>query len=307
MVWVDGHLDLAYLAVRGRDLTRPAGPQGGCVSLPDLRAARVDLLLATIFTEGGAAARRAGLRQLAIYDDLAARGEVVVVGDRGSSPDDARRPAIVLLMEGADPIDGPDDVAFWHGRGVRVVGLTWARGTRYAGGDRTGGPLTPAGLDLVAAFDAAGIVHDASHLSDASFDALMNHARGPVVATHSNCRALVGPHERHLRDDQIAAIGARGGIVGLNLFTRFLAVDRRATIRDCVANVEHVAGIMGHRRGVGLGSDMDGGFGPEHLPEGLDHPTRLAALADALRDAGWSADEVDDFRAGNWQRLLATK
>ena len=157
----------------------------------------------------------------------------------------------------------------------------------------------------MAALDDAGIVHDVSHLSDEAFDGLLAGARGRIVATHSNCRALLTPAERHLRDDQIRAIDERGGIVGLNLFTRFLAEGRRATVADCVAHVEHVCSVMGHRRGVGLGSDMDGGFGPESLPEGLDHPARLGALAGALRDAGWTEDEVEGFRAGNWRRFLA--
>jgi len=162
----------------------------------------------------------------------------------------------------------------------------------------------PEAATQLIALDAAGIIHDASHLSDAAFDGLCAHAAGPIVATHSNCRALVGDDERHLRDDQVRAIGERGGIVGLNLYTEFLAKDRRATIGDCVSNVSRVTEIMGHRRGVGLGSDMDGGFGAESLPEGLDHPTRLDALADALGDSGWTDDEVAGFRHANWRRFL---
>jgi len=61
---------------------------------------------------------------------------------------------------------------------------------------------------------------------------------------------------------------------------------------------------MGHRRGVALGSDMDGGFEPGELPEGLEHPTRLGALAEGLAASGWSAEEVAGFRYGNWRRLL---
>jgi membrane dipeptidase len=214
--------------------------------------------------------------------------------------------AAVLLMEGADPIGGPDDVARWQQRGLRIVGLTWARGTRYAGGNARPGPLTAAGRELVAALDEAGIAHDASHLADAALEDLLGLARGPVVATHSNCRAITGPGERHLRDDQIRAIGERDGIVGLNLYSRFLADGRPATIDDCVAHVQRVAELMGHRRGVALGSDMDGGFGPDRLPVGLDHPRHLDRLADALGAAGWSDEDVAGFTSGNWMRFLGT-
>ncbi|MHC4949196.1 MAG: dipeptidase [Planctomycetota bacterium] len=317
--WLDAHLDLAYLAVGGRDLERPC-VDGGCVSLPALRAARVDVALATIFTEPGAdqadephgyrsrddvdGAAAAGREQLAVYETLERRGAASIVRRRADLGSDGPRPRLVILMEGADPIRDPDDVTAWHDAGLRVVGLTWAAGTRYAGGNASGGPLTPDGIALVAALDAAGIVHDASHLSDAALDGLLAHATGPVVATHSNCRALVKPDERHLRDEHIAEIGRRDGVVGLNLYTAFLATGRRATVADCVAHVERVADVMGHRRAVGLGSDMDGGFGPDRLPADLDHPARLEHLADALRDAGWSDDEVEGFTHRNWLRFL---
>ena len=61
---------------------------------------------------------------------------------------------------------------------------------------------------------------------------------------------------------------------------------------------------MGHRRGVALGSDMDGGFGPDGLPEGIDRPERLETLLDALRAAGWSDADIEGFARGNWRRLL---
>ncbi|TVQ58106.1 MAG: hypothetical protein EA377_00370, partial [Phycisphaerales bacterium] len=80
--------------------------------------------------------------------------------------------------------------------------------------------------------------------------------------------------------------------------------DDRATIDDCIAHVEHVCEVMDHRRGVVLGSDMDGGFPPSHLPIELDHPRHLHRLADALRDRGWSDDDVAGFQHLNWQRIL---
>ncbi len=322
MQWIDGHLDLAYLQLLGRDLTAPCpDPDDGCVSLPELRDAGVGLAFATIFTEpasdeshsrsayGGIddldGAEAAGRRQLEVYGRLEAEGELRLIRSRA----DLETPAgaglrIVLLMEGADPIRDPGQVATWFNDGLRMVGLTWAMGTRYAGGNHRLGPLTGLGIDLVAAMDECGIIHDASHLSDEAFDGLLGVARGPVVATHSNCRALAGDSQRHLRDDQVRAIAARDGVVGLNLFSKFLVSSGRATIDDCVAHVQRVADLMGHRRGVALGSDMDGGFGPDSLPERLDHPRKLDALADALAAAGFSDNDVEGFAHGNWRRFL---
>jgi membrane dipeptidase len=324
MQWIDGHLDLAYLALRGADLRREIPDhRTGCVSLPALRQANIEVCFATIYTEPGVAdatqlhgypssdhveaAEAAGLRQVEVYERWEAQGEVAIVRRRADLDRAGPSPKLVLLMEGADPIRSPDHVERWFSRGVRIVGLTWAAGTRYAGGNSAPlktGALTGLGIDLIAALDGAGVIHDASHLSDAAFDGLIAHARGPIIASHSNCRDLLEPKQRHLRDDQIREIGRRGGVVGLNLYSPFLAVNRRATVADCVAHLDHVAETMGHRRGVALGSDMDGGFAPGDLPDGLDHPRRLPALADALRSAGWSQDQVEGLAGRNWRWLL---
>ena len=322
MKWIDGHLDLAYLALLGRDLTAPCpDPREGSVSLPALRDANVEVVFATIFTEPGAddahglagyggiddvdGAEAAGRHQLEIYRQLEAAGELRFI--RGRDDLDTAggiRPGMVLLMEGADPIRDPEQVAQWFADGLRIVGMTWAAGTRYAGGNQRLGPLTPLGADLVRAMDECGMIHDASHLSDEALTGLLELARGPIIATHSNCRALVGPSQRHLRDDQVRAIAERGGVIGLNLFSRFLVPRGRATIDDCVAHVQRLADLMGHRRGVALGTDMDGGFGPDELPVDLDHPRKLDSLANALRTAGWSDQDVEGFAHGNWRRLL---
>ncbi len=322
--WIDGHLDLAYLELGGRDLREHVrNTQEGCISLPALREAGIEIVFGTIFTEPGidaakfphgyqssddsAGAEAAGLRQVAVYQKWEAAGEVSIV----RSPADVERPSpvpkIVLLMEGADPIRSPDHLRAWFDRGVRIVGLTWAAGTRYAGGNSStpgSGPLTSQGAEMIHALDELGIVHDASHLSDAAFDGLMAHAKGLVIASHSNCRSLVEPKQRHLRADQIKTIAERGGMVGLNLYSPFLIKGRRATIDDCIAHVEHIADVMGHRRGISLGSDMDGGFTPKDLPIGLDHPGHLHSLSQALRDRGWPDADIRGFAFENWSRFL---
>jgi membrane dipeptidase len=327
MQWIDGHLDLAYVAVGGRDITTTnPDPVSGCVNLPALRQAGVRIAFGTIFTEPGVfgpdhphgypasddldAAEAAGLRQVELYEQLEKAGHIRILRS-GSAMVEAEMSGtlgVVLLMEGADPIRSPDHLQKWFDRGLRIIGLTWAAGTRYAGGNADasgGGPLKPAGVDLIKAMDALGMAHDVSHLSDASFDGLLQHAKGPIIASHSNCRTLVENKQRHLRDDQFKVIGSRGGVVGLNLYSPFLAKGRRANVADCVAHVTHMTNLMGNRQGVGLGSDMDGGFPPKDLPEGLESPTELESLSDALRDAGWPANDVQAFAYDNWRRFLS--
>lgn len=169
--WFDAHLDLAYLAVCGRDMTRPladlpgdAPPHPPCaVTLPDLVHAGVGAMLATIFTEShppGAAAQfdgvsyhagdthaahARGIAQLRRYHLWHDQGLIALQRATHLAPPDVPRPhhpkappdppAAIILMEGADPIRRPDELQWWAHRGVGVVGLTWARGSVYAAGN----------------------------------------------------------------------------------------------------------------------------------------------------------------------------
>jgi len=168
---------------------------------------------------------------------------------------------------------------------------------------------------MIRAMDALGVVHDASHLSEKAFWQLLERTDRPVIASHSNCRALCDPsgtNERHLTDDQIRAIGERGGVVGINLVSNFLDPSatreppRRAGFQWIVRHVEHVCEVMGRRTGVALGSDADGGFSREWLPDGIDGPGDFDKVAIALGERGWSPDEVAGFRVNNWARFFAS-
>ncbi|MGA1223978.1 MAG: dipeptidase [Phycisphaerales bacterium] len=308
--WADAHLDLAYLAVNGRDMRAKVGADAPfACTLDSLAEGQVRVAFGTIFTECGGdpskdraayrdsddleGAHRAGLLQLEWYEEMERAGAIDII----RSADDLERAAsgrsgrlgVVILMECADPIRSPEEVAWWHARGLRAVGLSWGYGSRYAGGNARAGGLTPLGRRFVEALDAHAVLHDASHLSRAAFDDLLESTTRMVIASHSNAQTLLPDNERHLTDAQIGAIRARDGWIGLNLYGRFLAHGRAATIDDCVAHTMHAARIAGFDR-VGLGSDLDGGFGRESLPEGIASPCDYARLIRALDEAGFARE-----------------
>jgi membrane dipeptidase len=323
--WLDAHLDLAYLHLGGPAVTGELpDPAARGVSLPALARGDVRVFLGTIFTEVGTeavgkpwgyrdaddrdGAHAAGVRQLEVYEELERTGRARIVRtladlDACAAAPRGAPPGIVILMEGADPIRTPDEVSWWHARGVRVVGLTWALGSRYAGGNAAHGPLTDLGRRAVEAMDACGILHDASHLCDASFDGLCAATDARIVATHSNMRALMDDRQRHATDAQVREIARRDGMVGLNLYGKFLAAGRPATVDDAVRHVEHAASIAGRGR-TGLGSDFDGGFAPTDCPAGCGRPEELPALAAGLRAAGFGDADLAGFAHGNWLRTL---
>ncbi|MSQ90201.1 MAG: hypothetical protein EXS01_02240 [Phycisphaerales bacterium] len=319
--WIDGHLDLAYISMERGDIrTESADPSVRCVSLGALARGHVGVIAATIFVECGPdatkhpwgyrdendwqGANRAAELQMDYYESLEHAGLVRIVRNHAELVDDSL-PRLLILMEGADPIRDAGDVARWHARGVRMVGLTWALGSRFAGGNHGGGGLTAAGREVVAALDAHSILHDASHLSDAAFDDLLAATTRTIVASHSNARALMGSGERHIRDDQIREIAKRGGVVGLNLYGKFLAVDRPATIDDAIDHLQHIASVANSDTLNALGSDLDGGFLPDKLPVPLHGPEQYSLLTDALARRGWSSDSCLKFASGNWLRVFA--
>lgn len=321
--WIDGHLDLAYIAMRSGDIRTDSQDRAQrCVSLAALARGNVQVVAATIFVERGGetaaepwgyqdendwvGANRAAELQMRFYEQLESEGSVRIVRTLSDLHDTsaAHIPRLVILMEGADPIRDADDAVRWHERGVRMVGLTWALGSRFAGGNQTGGRLTAAGRDLVAALDSLHIIHDASHLSDASFEDLLAITPRVIVASHSNARALMTQNERHITDEQVREVARRGGVVGLNLFGRFLAVDRPALLEDAVNHVQHVVEVANSHDVCALGSDLDGGFLPALVPAEVRGCEHYHALSDALAARGWSHDVCANFAGRNWMRVF---
>ena len=155
-----------------------------------------------------------------------------------------------------------------------------------------------------------GLILDLTHMSEmAALQALDAYA-GPVVATHANARALV-PTERQLSDKQIRLIGERDGVIGCVLFNAFLRAGYRkgdskelVTLDHVVAHIDHVCQLIGDARHAGIGSDLDGGFGAADIPTPLGSIADLPLIAGALRDKGYSDDDVAGIMGGNWVDLL---
>lgn len=343
MIIVDAHLDIAYNVTRGRDPRMPAAQQPATdreiatVGLPDLQAGNVALICATIFCSPGSYGGRQGytnseearaqaLSQRKWYQDRIAEGLMRLVGDTGVPPvrgasenqsTDFARDAhprnaratteplpFILLLEGADAIRAPEDVKEWFDAGLRIVGLAWKQ-TRYAGGTGAPGPLTPEGKALVKELDRFGIIHDTSHLAEESFWNLLDITDRPIIATHSNCRSIVGDGDRHLTDEMIRAIATRGGVIGINFYDKFLLPrtehgSRRATLADVVRHMKHICDLTGSAEHVAIGTDMDGGLGREQIPVEITTSADLPRVADALSWAGFGDSDVAKIMGGNW-------
>lgn len=315
----DAHLDLAMNQLRGRDITLPACVQPmvedeiATVGLPDLRQGRVTRICGTIFCQPQTdrhpgyrtidEAYEQSLQQIGWYKKWTLRGELGFADHPGT-------PKLTLLIEGADCIRTPEDLNWFHDQGVRIVGLAW-RATRFAGGTGSPGPITPDGQEMIREMDRFGIIHDLSHLSEESFWDLLDLTDGPVIASHSNCRSIIGqdPDQRHLSDEMIRAIIQRKGVVGINFYDRFLLPyhqygKRRADLRDVIAHIQHLCDLAGNSYHVGLGTDMDGGLGREQVPIEIRTSADLPLLYDLLIESGFSDPDARAILYDNWARVI---
>ena len=221
---------------------------------------------------------------------------------------------IIYLMEGADGIRSPHELADWYDWGLRIIGLAWA-GTRYCGGTTEPGPLSDEGRKLIAAMADYNFILDLSHMDETAALEALDRYEGPVIATHSNCAALMrgADTNRHLPDQVIRGLIERDAVIGLIPLNSFLKVgwlrkngSRREEVPldTFVAHIDHVCQLAGNASHAGIGSDFDGGFGLQSIPPELDSIADLQKIASKLIARGYSESDAANILGGNWLRFL---
>jgi membrane dipeptidase len=218
---------------------------------------------------------------------------------------------LIISMEGADAIVEPSQTQLWYALGLRVVGPVHYGHNQYACGTGESGPLTNSGVSLLHELDRLGIILDVTHLSDAGFSKALDEFGGAVLASHQNCRALV-PGDRQFSDDQLRCLIDRNSVVGVALDNWMLipewktgVTSRSAVTLDKVADqIDHICQLAGNHQHVAIGTDLDGGFGAEQSPAGLNTIADVQNLTHFLEQRGYSTTAVDDIFHGNWLRFF---
>jgi membrane dipeptidase len=217
----------------------------------------------------------------------------------------------ILHLEGAEPLDpGLSDLEAWYERGLRSLGLVWSRPNAFGhgvpfefpGSPDTGPGLTPAGRELVRACNRLGIVVDLAHANERTFRDAAAVSEAPLVVTHAAAHALC-PATRNVTDEQLRAIAASGGVLGVAFDVAMLrpdgALDTDLPLDVLVRHLEHVAEVAGLDH-VTLGSDFDGCA----VPDAIGDAAGLPRVLEAVRAAGWSDDELGRLAHGSWLRVL---
>ena len=211
----------------------------------------------------------------------------------------AGKTAALLSIEGAEMLDcDPDKLETAAAWGVRLVNITWNHvnalsGTNVEAPDKG---LTDRGRAFVRTAYSLGILPDVSHLSDPGFWDIAELGLGPLVATHSNARALCG-HSRNLTDDMFRAIRDSGGAAGLNMYEDFIGGSHG--LDDAVRHVDHFMELGGEKT-LALGGDWDGC----ELFAGWQGVQDLPQLWNALADRGYDRRTLEDIFFNNWLRVL---
>jgi membrane dipeptidase len=350
MFIVDAHLDLSMNALEwNRDLTRPIDEirarerlltdkpdRGrGTLSFAEMRRGGVELCVATQIARYAAADNPLpGWRsqeqawamtqgQLAWYRAMEACGELVQIRDRAALARhlDARDPSgaadrpigYILSLEGADSLVTLAHLERAYADGLRAVGPGHYGPGVYAQGTNASGDLGVRGRELLREMERLGMILDATHLCDESFRDALDHFRGAVWASHSNCRALV-PHHRQFSDEQIRELIQRGAVIGAAFDAWMLAPGWvrgestpeavGVTLETVVDHIDHVCQIAGNARHSMIGSDLDGGFGREQCPADVQTIADLSRLPAILAARGYRDEDVAAIAHGNFVRFL---
>lgn len=211
--------------------------------------------------------------------------------------------AALLSIEGGEALEGDLSVLrMLYKLGLRCIGLTWNQRNRIAEGVGdcvSGGGLTVFGRELILEMNRLGVIVDVSHLSEPGFWDVIKYSSKPIIASHSNAKAVCN-HVRNLTDDQIKALAANGGVMGMNFCRPFVHDGVTVTIEHLLDHVDHIINLVGPDH-IGLGSDFDG---ISAAPDGLDDVTCIPLITEGLVQRGYDDETILKFLGGNYLRVL---
>jgi membrane dipeptidase len=219
---------------------------------------------------------------------------------------------LVMLMEGAEGISEPKEMAYWWEQGVRLVGPVW-NGGRFCGSGSQPGGFTAEGKELLEVMAELGMGLDLSHMGTEATLYALDHYEGPIVATHANAINLIPgfPTERHFTDETIQGLIQRDGVMGtmpVNMFLKadWKSGDDRTTVplEKLISHIDYICQMAGNTRHAAIGTDFDGGFGFPDVPYEINTISDIQLVSTQLEQHGYQPADIDAIFYGNWVRML---
>ena len=245
-------------------------------------------------------------------EELALNSESIALcrsyGDLMDSEKNGKIGAFLAIEEG-EAIEGDlEKLNFFKKEGISAITLTWnyenSLGYPNFEWKYQNRGLKPKGFEVVEAMNALGMLIDVSHLSDAGFKEVIAHSTKPIIATHSNARAITH-HTRNLTDKQLKKLADNGGVAGLAFSVNFLVkkesipTSRLAKVDDMVRHIKHIRNIAGVDV-LALGSDYDGIMNPVEMED----VSQMYKLSEGLLKNGFSYEEVEKIFFKNGLRII---
>ena len=327
--------------IRRSELLTPEGLPHRCrntVCFPELRRGRIGVIVATqiaryspkfhklpgwrspeqawAHTQGQLAYYRA-MEELGEMKQIRTRAELAAHAAlwRDTADEQTEKLPIgyLLSLEGADSIVSWKHLEKSRADGLIALGPVHYGPGVYGHGTDDHGPLTVKGRELLKEMERLGIILDATHLCDESFEDALDRFAGPVWASHHNCRALAN-WNRQLTDRQILQLVERGAVIGM-AFDAIMMVhgwqhlqsrpsDFGLRIEKICEHIDHICQIAGNAKHVGIGTDLDGGYGTEQTPMDLDSIADIAKLQGLLASRGYSNADINGILADNYIGFL---
>ena len=219
----------------------------------------------------------------------------------------------ILSLEGADSIVSIAHLEKSYDQGLRAIGPAHYGPGTYAFGTNSTGGIGTKGKELLLEIARLNIILDATHLCDQSFWETMNVYNGPVWASHNNCRTLVD-HNRQFSDEQLQELFKRKAVIGMALDAWMMAPNwvrgqstpktMGVTLDTMLDHIDHICQLSGNALHVGIGTDLDGGFGKEQCPNDLDTISDLQKVPKLLAARGYSDEDIKNITSENFLRFL---
>jgi microsomal dipeptidase-like Zn-dependent dipeptidase len=153
--------------------------------------------------------------------------------------------------------------------------------------------LTAFGKEAVLESNRLGVLIDLAHANTETIMDTLEISKHPVLFSHTECKALQ-EGDRHLTDEEIRAIAAKGGIIGI-----WPSGDTLPKMEDMVRHIDYVKNLVGIDH-VSIGSDLRG---MSSYTEGFGEEANFLAIAEALIDHGYTDEEVGKVMGDNFMRV----
>lgn len=221
----------------------------------------------------------------------------------------------ILSLEGADSMISIEHLERSYEQGLRAIGPGHYGPGTYAHGTNSVGGIGQKGKALLKEVERLNMILDATHLCDQSFWQAMDVYHGAVWASHNNCRELVD-HNRQFSDEQIKELLQRKAVIGMVLDAWMMVpywVRGKSTpesmgvsLQQMADNIDHICQMAGNALHVGIGTDLDGGYGKEQSPADIDTIADLQQVPQILKERGYAQADIENIMHGNFLRFLKT-